>query len=117
MSSIAASLGVPLVISDPMPRYGKSPTFSEKTVTTASNTKKGDFFSGTVALGQGLVVGQVTVILFQDEAADAPMRAAYTQQLLQSFVGDVVDQFESGVRQEIGASIDEKRFQAFHNNE
>ncbi len=117
MSSIAASLGVPLVISDPMPRYGKSPTFSEKTVTTASNTKKGNFFSGTVALGQGLVVGQVTVILFQDEAADAPMRAAYTQQLLQSFVGDVVDQFESGVRQEIGASIDEKRFQAFHNNE
>lgn len=117
MSSIAASLGVPLVTSDPMPRYGKSPTFSEKTVTTASNTKKGDFFSGTVALGQGLIVGQVTAILFQDEAADAPMRAAYTQQLLQSFVGDVVDQFENGVRQEIGASIDEKRFQAFHNNE
>ena len=53
----------------------------------------------------------------QDEAADAPMRAAYTQQLMQSFVGDVVDQFESGVREEIGASIDEKRFQAFHNNE
>ena len=117
MSSIAASLGVPLVTSDPMPRYGKSPTFSEKTVTTASNTKKGDFFSGTVALGQGLIVGQVTAILFQNEAADAPMRAAYTQQLLQSFVGDVVEQFENGVRQEIGASIDEKRFQAFHNNE
>jgi hypothetical protein len=45
------------------------------------------------------------------------MRSAYLQRLVQSYVSDFVEQFETGVRQKVGASIDEERFKAFHNNE
>lgn len=117
LSKIASSLGLSVISSDPFPRYGKTATFGEATVLAASDTKKGGVFSGPVALGKGVVVGRVTDIQFQDEPQDSPMRSAYLQRLVQSYVSDFVEQFESGVRQKVGASIDEERFKAFHNNE
>ncbi len=117
LSKIASSLGLSVISSDPFPRYGKTATFGEATVLAASDTKKGGVFSGPVALGKGVVVGRVTDIQFQDEPQDSPMRSAYLQRLVQSYVSDFVEQFEAGVRQKVGASIDEERFKAFHNNE
>jgi len=117
LSSIATSQNISVVTSDPFPRFGKTPTFGEATVLAASDTKKGDFFTGPVALGKGVIVGKVTDIQFQDEPQDSPMRSAYLQRLVQSYVSDFVEQFETGVRQKVGASVDEERFKAFHNNE
>jgi peptidyl-prolyl cis-trans isomerase D len=117
LSSIATSQNISVVTSDPFPRFGKTATFGEATVLAASDKKKGEFFTGPVALGKGVIVGKVTDIQFQDEPQDSPMRSAYLQRLVQSFVSDFVEQFETGVRQKVGASIDEERFKAFHNNE
>jgi len=117
LSKIATSLSLSVVSSDPFPRYGKTATFGEATVLAASDAKKGGVFSGPVALGKGVIVGRVTDIQFQDEPQDSPMRSAYLQRLVQSYVSDFVEQFETGVRQKVGASIDEERFKAFHNNE
>jgi peptidyl-prolyl cis-trans isomerase D len=117
LETIASSQGLALVTSDPLPRFGKTAVFGEATVTTAAETKKGDFFSGPVAFGKGLVVGRVTEIRFEDEPADSPLKSAYGQRLLQVFVSDFVEQFEAGARAQVGSEIDEKRFQAFRNNE
>jgi peptidyl-prolyl cis-trans isomerase D len=117
LSSIATSQNISVVTSDPFPRFGKTATFGEATVLAASDKKKGEFFTGPVALGKGVIVGKVTDIQFQDEPQDSPMRSAYLQRLVQSYVSDFVEQFETGVRQKVGASIDEERFKAFHNNE
>jgi peptidyl-prolyl cis-trans isomerase D len=117
LSSIATSQNISVVTSDPFPRFGRSATFGEATVLAASDAKKGEFFTGPVALGKGVIVGKVTDIQFTDEPLDSPMRSAYLQRLVQSYVSDFVEQFETGVRQKVGASIDEERFKAFHNNE
>lgn len=117
LSSIATSQNISVVTSDPFPRFGRSATFGEATVLAASDAKKGEFFTGPVALGKGVIVGKVTDIQFTDEPMDSPMRSAYLQRLLQAYVSDFVEQFETGVRQKVGASIDEERFKAFHNNE
>lgn len=117
LTSIATSQGLSLITSDPFPRFGRTAMLGEATVLAASDTKKGGFFSGPVALGKGVVVGRVTDIQFQDEPMDSPLRSGYLQRLVQSYVSDFVEQFESGVRQKVGASVDEDRFKAFHNNE
>jgi len=117
LAAVAASQGLSLVTSDPFPRFGKTATFGEATVTTASDTKKGELFSGPVASGKGVVVGRVTDIQFIEEPAEDPLKSAYEQRLVQTFVSDFVEQFEAGARAKAGASIDEARFQAFHNNE
>ncbi len=117
LEAIAASQGLSLVTSDPLPRFGKTAVLGEATITSVSNTKKGDLFSGPVAFGKGVVVGRVTDIQFQDEPADSPLKSAYGQRLLQVFVSDFVEQFEAGARAQVGSEIDEKRFQAFRNNE
>lgn len=117
LAAIAQAQGLSLVTSDPFPRFGKTAVFSEAVVTTASDTKKGGFFSGPVASGKGLVVGRITDIQFIDEPADSPMKSAYEQRLVQTYVSDFVEQFEAGARTRAGTEIDEARFQAFHNNE
>lgn len=117
LAAVAAAQGLSLVTSDPFPRFGKTATFSEATVTVASDTKKGELFSGPVATGKGVIVGRVTDIQFIDEPADSPMRSMYEERLVQTFVSDMVEQFEAGARSKVGSSIDEARFQAFHNNE
>lgn len=116
-ASVSSSLGLSLVTSDPIPRYGKTTIFGEATVSAASDAKKGQFFSGPVAFGEGVVVGRVVDILFQPEPADSPARSAYLQRLGQSFVSDFVEQFENGARAKVGSKVDEARFQSFHNNE
>lgn len=115
--SVATSLGLSLVKSDPMPRYGRSVMFGEATVSAASDAKIGEYFSGPVSVGKGIVVGRVSEILFADEPLDSPARSAYLQRLTQSFVSDFVEQFETGAAAKANAKIDEARFQAFHNNE
>jgi peptidyl-prolyl cis-trans isomerase D len=117
LSKIASGLGLSVVTSDPIPRYGKTAVFSELAVSSASDAKKGEFFEGPVAFGKGVVVGRVTGILFQPETSDNPQRAAYLQRVQQSFVSDFIEQFENGARTKVGAKIDEARFQSFHNNE
>jgi len=112
MSKIAAAQGMSVITSDPIPRFGTTATFGEATVIAASNTKKGEFFSGPVAMGKGIIVGRVTEVQFQDEPEDSPLRSAYGQRLVQIFVSDFVDQFEAGARAQVGAKIDEKQFQA-----
>ncbi|MEQ1753182.1 MAG: SurA N-terminal domain-containing protein [Micropepsaceae bacterium] len=116
-TSVASSLGLSLVTSDPIPRYGKTVTFGEAAVSAASDAKKGEFFAGPVAFGEGVVVGRVVDIVFQPEPADSPARSAYLQRLGQSFVSDFVEQFENGARTKVGTKVDEARFQSFHNNE
>jgi peptidyl-prolyl cis-trans isomerase D len=117
LAAVAAAQGLSLVTSDPFPRFGKTATFGEATVTTASDTKKGGLFSGPVASGKGVIVGLVTDIQFIEEPAEDPLKSAYEQRLVQTYVSDFVEQFEAGARAKAGASIDEARFQAFHNNE
>ncbi len=112
MSKIAAGQGMSVITSDPIPRFGTTATFGEATVIAASNTKKGEFFSGPVAMGKGIIVGRVIDVQFQDEPEDSPLRSAYGQRLVQIFVSDFVDQFEAGARAQVGAKIDEKQFQA-----
>lgn len=117
LASIASSMGLSVVTSDPIPRYGKTTVFSELTVAAASDAKKGEYFEGPVAFGKGVVVGRVTDIQFMSETADNPARATYLQRVEQSYVSDFVEQFENGARAKVGAKVDEARFQAFHNNE
>lgn len=117
LSAIAQSQGLSLVTSDPFPRFGQTAIFSEAAVTAASDTRKGALFSGPVASGKGVVVGRVTDVQFIDEPADSPLKSAYEQRLVQTYVSDFVEQFEAGARSKVGATIDEARFQAFHNNE
>lgn len=117
IEKIAASQGLSVITSEPIPRFGNTATFGEATVTAASNAKKGEVFSGPVAAGKGIVVGRVTDIQFQDEPADSPLRSAYGQRLVQIFVSDFVDQFEAGARAQVGAEIDEKQFQATRGTE
>ncbi len=117
LGAIASSQGLSLVTSEPFGRFGTTATFAEATVTKASDTRTGEFFSGPVASGKGRVVGRITAIQFADETADSPLRSAYEQRLVQTYVSDFVEQFENGARNKVGASVDETRFQAFHNNE
>jgi|GEM_PF-2062569 len=117
LAAIAQSQGLSLVTSDPFPRFGTTAIFSEAAVTAASDTKKGELFSGPVASGKGVVVGRVIDVQFIDEPAGSPLKSAYEQRLVQTYVSDFVEQFEAGARRKVGATIDEARFRAFHNNE
>jgi peptidyl-prolyl cis-trans isomerase D len=116
-AAIASAMGLSVVTSDPIPRYGKTTVFSELAVSAASDARKGEFFEGPVAFGKGVVVGRVTEIMFQPETADNPARSTYLQRVQQSYVSDFIEQFENGARVKAGAKIDEARFQSFHNNE
>jgi peptidyl-prolyl cis-trans isomerase D len=117
MSAIASSLGVAPLTTDPLSRFGKTEVFAEGSVKAASDTASGKFFAGPVAFGKGLVVGKVTSIQFEAEPADAPLRRGYSQRLEQALVGDVAELLERGAMADAGAKVDERRFQAFHNNE
>ncbi|MBP6012012.1 MAG: peptidyl-prolyl cis-trans isomerase [Alphaproteobacteria bacterium] len=117
MSAIASSLGVAALRTDPMARYGKTGIFGPETVAAAARAKIGDFFSGPVAEGKSLVVARLAEIQYQDESPDAPLRASYGEQLRQAFNGDFAEQLTYAVRDEVGVTIDEKKFQEFHTGE
>ncbi len=117
MSAIASSLGVAALRTEPMPRFGKTAIFSEAAVTATSEAKAGAFFSGPVADGKSVIVGRLAEISYVPETADASLRQAYSAQLRSTFANDLAEQFSNSVRDEVGVTIDEARFNAFHAGE
>lgn len=117
MASIASSLGVAPLRSDPMPRYGATAVFGELTVKAVAEANVGKFFGGPVKDGKSIVVARLAEIQYASEPADAALRAAYTQRLGEAFANDLAQQFSDSVRNEVGVAIDEKRFQTFHAGE
>lgn len=117
MTAIGNSLGVAPLRTEPMPRYGKTAIFGEATVSAAAEAKVGKFFSGPVAEGKSIVVARLAEITYAPETSDGNLRKAYTERLRQTFAGDIAQQFSDAVRDDIGVTIDEKRFGAFHNGE
>ncbi len=117
MASIASSLGVAPLKSDPLPRYGQTEIFGTDAVAALADAKPGKFFSGAVAHGKSLVVARLADILYAPEPADAPTRTAYSARLREAFASDLAEQFSNTVRNEVGVTVDEKRFQTFHSGE
>jgi peptidyl-prolyl cis-trans isomerase D len=117
MASIASSLGVAPLRTDPMPRYGKQTVLGPDTLEAAGDAKIGEFFTGSVADGKSRVVGKLVEVSYEDEAPTDPLRTAYGTQLRQIFGEDLVDQFNKAVRAEVGVSIDEPAFAKFHTGE
>jgi len=117
MASIASSLGVAPLRTDPMSRYGKQAVFGSDTLEAAGDARIGEFFTGSVADGMSRVVGKLVEVSYEDEAPTDPLRAAYGTQLRQIFGEDLVEQFNRAVRAEVGVSIDEAAFAKFHAGE
>jgi peptidyl-prolyl cis-trans isomerase D len=117
MSAIAASLGVAALRTDPMPRFGKTAIFSEAAVSATSDAKIGQFFSGPVTDGKSIIVGRLAEISYAPEEADASLRQTYSEQLRSSFANDLAQAFSNAARNQVGVTIDEARFRAFHTGE
>ncbi len=117
MASIASSLGMSVLKTDPMDRNPRHPVFGPDAVSAAGDVKVGGFFSGSVATGVGRVVGRVASVEFVPEADDDPARQQSAAMLRQVFAEDYVDQFTKAVRGEVGVVIDEAQFNKFHANE
>jgi peptidyl-prolyl cis-trans isomerase D len=114
MSAIAGSLGLAPLMSDPLPRYGMHAIFGPATLGKAHEAKVGGYFSGPVTDGKSLVVGRLAEIQYASEPPDSPDRGRYASHLRESFAADLAEQFANSVRQEVGVTINEKRFQEFH---
>lgn len=117
MAELAAPLGVAPLMSDPLPRYGDNPIFGADTMTAAHEAKVGAFFKGPVADGKSVVVARLAGIQYQPEAPDAAERRTYSSRLREAFANDFAEQLGIAVRNEVGVTIDEARFQAFHTGE
>jgi peptidyl-prolyl cis-trans isomerase D len=117
MASIASSLGVAALRTDPLPRYGRQELFGEETLKAAGDAKVGQFFTGPVTDGKSRIVARLAEVQYEDEAADAPLRQAYGAQLRQVFAEDLIDTFSKAVRKEVGVTIDENQFRKLRNNE
>jgi peptidyl-prolyl cis-trans isomerase D len=117
MASIASTLGVAPLRTDPMARYGKQGVFGPDTLETAGAAKVGQFFTGSVADGKSRVVARLVEITYQDEAPTDPQRAMYGANLRQVFTEDLIEQFSKAVRADVGATIDEAQFTKFHTGE
>jgi peptidyl-prolyl cis-trans isomerase D len=117
MAELAAPLGVAPLTSDPLPRYGDNRTFGAETVTAAHEAKVGAYFKGPVADGKSVVVGRLASIQYEAEAPNAPLRATYSSRLREVFANDFAEQLGTAVRNEVGVTVDEARFQTFHTGE
>lgn len=117
MASIASSLGMSVLKTDPMDRNPRHAVLGPDAVSAAGDAKVGGFFSGSVATGVGRVVGRVASVEFVPEAEDDPARQQSAAMLRQVFAEDYVDQFTKAVRGEVGVVIDETQFSKFHANE
>jgi peptidyl-prolyl cis-trans isomerase D len=117
MAALAAPLGVAPLMSDPLPRYGDNPIFGAATMTAAHEAKVGTFFKGPVADGKSVVVARLAGIQYQPEAPDAAERRTYSSRLREVFANDFAEQLGIAVRNEVGATVDEARFQTFHTGE
>lgn len=117
MASIASSLGVAPLRTDPMSRYGAQAVFGPDTLERAGEAKVGEFFTGPVADGKSRVVAKVVEVTYEDEAPTDPLRRAYGAQLRQIYGEDLADQFSKAVRSEVGVTVDEAAFAKFHTGE
>jgi len=117
MDKIAASLGVAPLKSDPLGRYQQTAMFGPDTVTAVHDAKLGAFITGPVTDGKSRVVARLAEINYAQEPADSPARGMYSGRLREAFAGDLAEQFARSVRDEVGVTIDEARFQAFHTGE
>lgn len=117
MASIASSLGMSVLKTDPMDRNPRHAVLGPDAVSAAGDVNVGGFFSGSVATGVGRVVGRVASVEFVPEAEDDPARQQSAAMLRQVFAEDFVDQFTKAVRGEVGVVIDETQFSKFHANE
>ncbi|NOT39778.1 MAG: hypothetical protein HOP13_04725 [Alphaproteobacteria bacterium] len=117
MASIASSLGVAPLRTDPMARYGKQGVFGEDTLSAAGDAKIGQFFTGSVADGKSRVVAKLVEVTYQDETPSDPQRMMYGANLRQVFTEDLIEQFGQAVRADVGVSIDETQFAKFHTGE
>lgn len=117
MTAMASSLGVAPLLSDPLPRYRANPIFGPETVTTAHESKVGEFFQGPVADGKSIVVARLAEVQYAPEPADSSERSMYGARLREAFASDLAQQLANSVREEVGVTIDEKRFQQFHTGE
>lgn len=117
MTAMASSLGVAPLMSDPLPRYRANPIFGAETVTTAHESKVGEFFQGPVADGKSIVVARLAEVQYAPEPADSSERSMYGVRLREAFASDLAQQLANSVREEVGVTIDEKRFQQFHTGE
>lgn len=117
MASMASSLGVAPLRTDPMPRYGKQGVFGEDTLEAAGKAKIGQFFTGSVADGKSRVVARLAEVTYQDEIAGDPQGMMYGVNLRQAFTEDLMEQFGAAVREDVGVTIDETQFGKFHTGE
>jgi peptidyl-prolyl cis-trans isomerase D len=117
MSTIASSLGLAPLMSDPLPRYGMQAIFGPSTLTAAHEAKIGQFFAGPVAEGKSQIVGRLAEIQYAPEPPDAPARGMYSSRLREAFATDLMQMLANSVREEVGVTVNEKRFQEFHSGE
>lgn len=117
MAAIASSLGVAPLRTEPMARYGKSGDFGQEAIDAAARANVGEFFTGPVADGKSRIVAQLAEIQFAEDPAGSPERFRYSEQLKRAFAADVGEQLAAAVRNDVGITIDEKRFQEFHSGE
>jgi peptidyl-prolyl cis-trans isomerase D len=117
MQSIASSLAVAPLRTDPMARYGQQGVFGPDALAAAGEAKIGQFFTGSVADGKSRVVAKLVEVTYQDETPSDPQRMMYGTNLRQVFTEDLIDQFSQAVRADVGVSIDETQFAKFHTGE
>lgn len=117
LTTLAAPLDLAPIKSDPFPRYGRNTAFAEQTVAAAHEAKIGDVFTGPVAEGKSVVVARLAEVQYAAEAPDSPERQMYAGRLREAFGGDLAQLLAIASREEVGVTIDEQKFQAFHTGE
>lgn len=117
MASLASSLGVTPLRTDPMPRYGKQAVLGPDALTAIGDAKVGQFVTGSVADGKSRIVARLAEVVYAEDGPNAELRAQYGAQLRQIFGEDLVEQFTNAVRAEVGVKVDEAEFTKFHTGE
>lgn len=117
LASIASSLGVAPLKSEPMERGRAQGVFSREALDAADTVKVGQFFTGPAADGKGRVVAKLVELTYQDEAVSDPLRVMYRNNLRQVFTEDLIEQFSKAVKEEVGVTVDEAQFTKFHTGE
>lgn len=117
MASIASSLGVAPLRTDPMPRFGKQAVFGPDALAAAGDAKIGQFITGSVTDSKSRLVARLAEVVYAEDGPTADLRAQYGAQLRQIYGEDLVEQFTNAVRAEVGVKVDEAEFTKFHTGE
>lgn len=117
LSTLAATLDLAPVKSEPFGRYGQHAVFAEETITAAHEAEVGAFFTGPVADGRSVVVARLAEVQYAVEPPESPARLMYAERLREAYAGDLAQILATASREDVGVTIDEARFQAFHAGE